>query len=361
MFFREGTTSHSFNIPDKEPVMRKPRILAACCVLVFASGALLLARVQKEEPSGVKITQSAQAFLKTLTDAQRKQATFAYDSDERLNWHFIPRPRKGLPLRDLEGDARKAAHALLRASLSEAGYDQALNVMSLEEILYLLEKGDRAKRRANRDPGKYYFSVFGTPALTGTWGWRIEGHHLSLNYTITDGKVVASTPEFFGANPALVDAGPKRKIRVLGPEEDIARQVLLLCDREQLKVAHISPKAANEIRSRGTKQPETAPPAGLPVSRMNAAQKKLMGRLLDEYLQNMPADISRERRAKIEEAGVGNIHFAWWGDKTPNKRHAYRVQGPTFLIEYNNTQNDANHLHTVWRDMAGDFNVPLKK
>jgi len=340
--------------------MQKSRILAACCVLLFASGALLLARAQKEEPSGVKITQSAEAFLKTLSEAQRQKASFAYDSKERLNWHYIPRVRKGLPLRELEGDARKAAHALLQASLSEAGYNQALNVMSLEEILYLLERGDREKRRANRDPGKYYISIFGTPTLKGTWGWRIEGHHLSLNYTITAGKVVASTPEFFGANPALVDAGPKRKIRVLGPEEDIARQILLLCDSAQLKAAHISPKAPNDIRSTGTPQPSTSPPVGLPVSKMSAAQKKLMERLLAEYLQNMPADVSRERRAKIIKAGEGKIHFAWWGDKEPNKRHAYRVQGPTFLIEYNNTQNDANHLHTVWRDRAGDLNVPLK-
>lgn len=353
-------TTHLSNIFVEEAAMRNTRTLAAGCVLLFASGALLLARVQREDPSGVKITQHAQAFLKTLTDAQKQKASFPYDSKERLNWHYIPRPRKGLPLKELDRNARKAAHALLQASLSEAGYSQALNVMSLEEVLYLLEKGDREKRRANRDPLKYYISIFGTPSLKGTWGWRIEGHHVSLNYTITNGKVVASTPEFFGANPALIDAGPKRKIRVLGPEEDIARQVLLLCDREQLKAAHISPKAPDDIRSKGTPQPETTPPVGLPVAKMSAAQKKLMGQLLAEYLQNMPADISRERRAKIEKAGIGNVYFAWWGDKRPNKRHAYRVQGPTFLIEYNNTQNDANHLHTVWRNMAGDFNVPLK-
>ncbi len=341
--------------------MSKHRVLAACCVLVFATGALLVARMQKEEPSGVKISHAAEGFLKTLTDGQRKQATFGYDSKERLNWHYIPRERKGLPLRDLEGDARKAAHVLIRSSLSDAGYDQALNVMSLEEILYLLEGGDRETRRARRDPGKYYISIFGTPSTEGTWGWRLEGHHISLNYTIVDGRVVASTPEFFGANPALVDAGPKRKIRILGPEEDIARQILLLCDREQAKVLHISPKAPDDIRSRGTLQPVTAAPVGLPVSRMSAAQKKLVGQLLAEYLKNMPSDIEQERREKINKAGIGNIHFAWWGDKQPNKRHAYRVQGPTFVIEYNNTQNNANHLHTIWRDMAGDFNLPLKK
>jgi len=341
--------------------MSKQRLIPACCVVVFATGALLVARVQKETPSGVKITKAADAFLKTLTPQQRERATFAYDSKERLNWHYIPRERKGLPLRDLEGDARKAAHALIQASLSESGYDQALNVMSLEETLYLLETGDRETRRERRDPEKYYFSIFGTPSLKGTWGWRLEGHHLSLNYTITDGEVVASTPEFFGANPALIDAGPKRKIRALGPEEDIARQILLLADSKQAKQLHLSPKAPDDIRSRGTLQPSTDPPVGLPVSKMSPAQKKLMSRLLNEYLKNMPADVSAERRAAIEKAGVGKIHFAWWGSKKPNERHAYRVQGPTFLIEYNNTQNDANHLHTIWRDMGGDFNLPLKK
>ncbi|GAB4146602.1 MAG: DUF3500 domain-containing protein [Planctomycetaceae bacterium] len=333
--------------------------LASCVVVVI--GALLWGNAPKETPSGLKITEAAQAFLKTLNEDQRKQASFDYHSKERLNWHYIPRERKGLPLKDLEGDALKAAHKLISSSLSEAGYSQALNVMSLEELLYLLEKGDREYRRSRRDPAKYYISIFGTPKVKGTWGWRIEGHHLSLNYTITDGQVVASTPEFFGANPALVDAGPKRKIRVLGPEEDIARQILLLCNKQQEKLAYRSPKAPNDIRSRGTLQPETTPAVGLPASKMSTAQKKLLAQLLNEYLQNMPADVERERRAKIEEAGIDKIHFAWWGSKEVNQRHAYRLQGPTFLVEYNNTQNDANHLHTVWRNMAGDFNLPIKK
>jgi hypothetical protein len=182
-----------------------------------------------------------------------------------------------------------------------------------------------------------------------------------LNYTITDGKVVASTPEFFGANPALVDAGPKRKIRVLGPEEDIARQILALCDNDQKKLAHLSPKAADDIRSRGTLQPETTAAVGLPASKMSNVQKKLLAQLLNEYLQNMPADVERERRAGIAKAGIDNIHFAWWGSTEPNKRHAYRLQGPTFVVEYNNTQNDANHLHTIWRNLSGDFNLSIKK
>lgn len=336
------------------------KIVIACCVMGTV-GALLWGNAQTEPTSGVRMANAATAFLKTLNDAQHKKATFDFDDKERLNWHFIPRERKGLPLKDLEGDALKAAKKLIASGLSTKGYDQAINVMSLEELLFLLEKGDRETRRGRRDPQKYYLSIFGKPSTKGSWGWRVEGHHLSLNYTIVDGEVVSSTPEFFGANPAMVDAGPKRKIRVLGPEEDIARQILLLCDNEQAKTLHISPKAPDDIRSRGTLQPETTPAVGLPIGKMSPAQKKLMGQLLNEYLQNMPQDISQKRRAAIQQAGIDKIHFAWWGSKKPNERHAYRVQGPTFVIEYNNTQNDANHLHTIWRNMSGDFNLPIKK
>ncbi|MFP6765433.1 MAG: DUF3500 domain-containing protein, partial [Planctomycetaceae bacterium] len=247
-----------------------------------------------------------------------------------------------------------------RTGLSDSGYDQALNVMSLEEVLYLLEGGVREERRSKRDPQKYYFSVFGTPAASGEWGWRIEGHHLSLNYTITGGQLVSSTPEFFGANPGYIDAGPGREIRVLWPEEDIARQILKTCSADTQQQLWISKDAPNDIRSTGTTQPSTSAAAGLPVSKMNTDQKKLMSELLDEYLRNMPADVVAERRKAISDAGLENIYFGWWGDADVNKRHHYRVQGPTFLIEYNNTQNSANHVHAIWRNLEGDFNLPAK-
>ena len=341
--------------------MHAKRILLSCFV-VAAMGALLVAKSSsKGTSSGVAMTEAAQGFLETLTPAQRDQASFRYGDKERLNWHFIPRQRKGVPFKDLEGDALKAAHQLMRSGLSEPGYDQSLNVMSLEEILYLLEGGDRERRRSNRDPLKYYLSIFGKPATSGTWGWRMEGHHLSLNYSITDGKVVASTPEFFGANPGTVDAGPNRTIRVLGPEEDIARQILKLCSAEQEKLAWIEKEAPDDLRGGGVAQPETTHPVGLPVSKMSSDQKRLMAQLLTEYLKNMPADVERERRVKINTAGQGNIYFAWWGSSERDQRHYYRVQGPTFLIEYNNTQNSANHVHSIWRETAGDFNVNLKK
>ncbi|MHC4879470.1 MAG: DUF3500 domain-containing protein [Planctomycetota bacterium] len=338
----------------------KSRRLISSLAVVLAMGALLSANLAQAPKSAKHMAVAAAVFLDSLSGPQRDMATFEFSDEERLNWHYIPRERKGLPLRSLEGNPRKNALALLRSGLSEAGYDQALNVMSLEEVLYLLEGGKREERRSKRDPQKYYFSVFGTPSTDGTWGWRIEGHHLSLNYTIVDGELVSTTPEFFGANPGFIDAGPGREIRVLGAEEDIARQILKQCSESQVDKCWLSKEAANDIRSVGTQQPSTDKAVGLAVSAMSADQKKLMSELLNEYLKNMPEDVVAERRERIRKAGMDSIYFAWWGSSERNERHAYRVQGPTFLIEYNNTQNSANHVHSIWRNTDGDFNLPAK-
>jgi len=234
-----------------------------------------------------------------------------------------------------------------------------------------LEPGERTERRERRDPRKYYFSVFGTPGLTGTWGWRLEGHHISLNFSIKDGQVVASTPEFFGANPGLIDAGPGRSVRVLGAEEDLARQILKACSPEQLKVTWIDKKAPGDLRGGGpafgapqdrmATQPEKTPPAGLAAKDMTDDQRKLLAQVMSEYLKNMPPDVEKTRRAEVNAAGLDKIYFAWWGDQERNQPHYYRIQGPTFVIEYNNTQNEANHVHSMWRQLAGDFNIPVAK
>ena len=337
------------------------RKLLLSVLVVTGMGALLAAFPGNEPQAGAAMIEQAQAFLQTLPDEQKRQATFDYDSPERLNWHFIPRERKGLPLKSMSEAARKAALDLLRSGLSEAGYEQANNVRSLEEVLFLLEGGDAEERRVRRDPENYYISVFGEPAAKGTWGWRFEGHHLSLNYSIADGQVVATTPEFFGANPGRVEAGPERTLRVLAAEEDIARQILKLCPADQLDMLWIDKAAPDDIRGGGEPQPATTKPAGLPVAKMSGDQKKLLGELLDEYRKNMPESVAERRWEAIREAGLDKVHFAWWGSDKVNERHAYHVQGPTFLIEYNNTQNNANHVHSVWRDLAGDFNVPLER
>lgn len=328
---------------------------------VFASlAALLIAQPQPTSPTGTVMADAAKAFLAAITPEQAKSASFAYDDPERLNWHFIPRERKGLPLKSLEGQPLQAALKLIQSGLSDAGYSQALNVMSLEEVLYLIEAGDRSERRARRDPTKYFLSVFGTPGPTGLWGWRVEGHHLSLNFSIKDGKVISSTPEFFGANPGTIEAGKGRQIRVLGPEEDIARQILKLCTPEQQQVCWISKEAPGEVPGPGAAQAAVGEAVGLTVDKMSAEQKKLIQELLDEYLKNLPNDVEQERRNALNMAGVEKIAFAWYGQPDLNQPHHYRVQGPTFVIEYNNTQNNANHVHSMWRNLKGDLGLPAK-
>lgn len=339
--------------------MKLKGILAA--VLSVAACVALLISVQAESTnsSGEAMAQAALEFQSAITDEQRGMSKFAFDDPERLNWHFIPRPRKGVPLKALEGEPLKKATALIKSGLSESGYDQTMNVMSLEEVLYLLEPGDRAYRRDRRDPGKYYISVFGEPSAKGTkWGWRLEGHHLSLNYTIDNGAVVSTTPEFFGSNPGVIEAGPGRSIRILAPEEDIARQILKLCTSEQKMKMFISEKAPNEIRAPNAPQPDLGDLVGLRQDEMSADQQKLLTDLLGEYMKNMPELIGVKRRAEIDQAGWGSIQMAWWGGEDRNQPHYYRIQGPTFQVEYNNVQNDANHVHSVWRTTAGDFGIP---
>ncbi len=336
--------------------MRSSKPLIAL-VVVAAMGTLLWAAAEKDVPSGQRMITAAVSFQQALNPDQRRKAEFAFDDPERLNWHFIPRERKGLPLKNLEGNALKAAHGLVQSGLSDAGYTQALDVMSLEEVLYLIEQGDRQQRRERRDPGKYYLSLFGTPGPQGKWGWRLEGHHLSLNFVIEDGAVVSSTPEFFGANPGYINAGPGREIRVLAPEEDLARQIVNTSTPDQLKIIWISEKADNDIRGAGEPQPVASDPVVLSYRSMSDEQKKLLSTLLTEYLKNMPRDISQRRHAELKSAGLDDVYLAWWGGRERNEPHAYRLQGPTFIVEYNNTQNSANHIHSIWRNLGGDFDI----
>ncbi len=336
------------------------RKLVLTASVVVAMAALLAAQNAQVPKTGLAMTAAAKTYLAAITPEQQQETSFKFDDAERLNWHFIPRPRKGLPLKSLEGAALKAAQGLIRSGLSDAGYDQSLNIMSLEEVLYLLEGGERDVRRDKRDPNKYYLSIFGTPSDSGLWGWRVEGHHLSLNFSVKDGEVVASTPEFFGANPGTVDAGKGRQIRVLGPEEDIARQILKLCTPDLQKLCWVSKEAPDEVPGPGAPQAAIEAPVGLTYALMSADQKKLLQDLMSEYLKNLPADIEQERRAAINDAGMNNIHFAWYGDPDLHQRHHYRVQGKTFVIEYNNTQNNANHVHSMWRNLQGDFGLPVK-
>lgn len=309
---------------------------------------------------GKAMSQAATRLVEVLDHSQKLKATFKYDDPERVNWHFIPRDRKGIGMWDLNGATKAAAEALVKSGLTQAGYHKTLEVRSLEEVLYLFEGGEEAARREKRHPHKYYISIFGTPGPKALWGWRFEGHHLSLNFSIKNGKIVSSTPEFFGANPGQIDAGPGRFLRVLGKREDIARQILKATPADKQDQLWLSKEAPKDIRGGGVAQPIVDKTEGVAYADMTPEQQKLLKALIAEYLTAMPATVVRERLQAIEKSGMDGIHFAWWGGSELNEPHHYVVQGRTFIIEYNNTQNSANHVHAIWRNLGGDFNVSGK-
>jgi uncharacterized protein YdbL (DUF1318 family) len=316
--------------------------------------------------SAVEMSQAAEGFLASLSDEQRTRAVMEYDSPQRLGWHFIPLDqRKGLQIRDMNEAQRKTAHTLLRAALSQAGYEKSTTIMELERILHALQRA----RTPIRDAERYYFTVFGKPGA-GRWGLSVEGHHLSLNFVVEGEKVVSSTPAFFGANPATVmgdyEVGPKKGTRVLAAEEELGFMLVNSLTDAQRKVAVIADKAPADIRAGGDPQPPQDPPVGLPASELNEQQVKTLRRLIDEYAAAMPTQVAQARLDAIEKAGFEKVHFAWAGATRAGVGHYYRVQGPTFLIEFVNVQpdgagNPANHIHCCWRDMRGDFAVEVKK
>lgn len=324
----------------------------------------LLPAVSAEDGSdrpGVAMAAAAVKFRSLVSNDLKKKLSYDFDDPERVNWHFIPRERNGVGLWDLEGESRTAADDLVKSGLSAAGYLKTLQIRSLEEVLYLFEGGEEEVRRNRRHTHKYYITLFGEPAEKGTWGWRFEGHHLSLNFVIKDGVIVSSTPEMLGTNPALIDAGPGRSLRVLGRREDLAREILMTCDDKQKKAMWISPDAPDEMRGPGEAQPVVGEAVGLAYGQMSPDQQKLFRELIGEYVKGMPAQVVRDRMQAIEKGGMDSIRMGWWGDAEPNKRHHYVIQGSSFVIEYNNTQNSANHVHSIWRNLAGDFALPAGK
>jgi hypothetical protein len=317
--------------------------------------AMALTAAYYRTKSNTTMAGAAHNFLAALSPDQKAKATFAMANEERFNWHFVPRERKGLPLKEMDGAQRALAHALLNAGLSQRGYLKASTVMSLEEVLRILEKDSTGRR----DPDKYYFSVFGEPSETATWGWRVEGHHLALNFTVVKGQAIATAPCFFGANPAEVKDGPRKGLRTLAREEDVARELLLSLDAKQKSVAVIDQTAPKDILSYNKRKVEAGAPKGIAAAKLGKKQQDLLMALIEEYAANMPDDLAAVRMDAARKAGLDKIHFAWAGGPDRGQGHYYAVQGPTFLIEYDNTQNNANHIHSVWRDFNGDFGDDL--
>jgi hypothetical protein len=322
--------------------------------LVACTGVLLTAAYQKAHTAQT-ISAAANELLRSLTPEQKAKIQFKLDDEERFTWDYRPVPRKGLSVREMEPFQKPLANALLAAALSQRGFIKATTIMSLEDVLRIAEK-DSGERR---NPEKYYYSIFGEPSESGIWGMRVDGHHLSLNLTVVKGKVVAA-PTFFGSNPHEVRALESRKgLRVLHREEDLGRELITSLTAEQRKLAIVEEKAPADILTDNHKRlpdlPQGTKP-GIPVSKFTARQKAILDELVMEYTNNLSEDLASARLDAYRKS-VAQLTFAWSGGVNKGDGHAYRLQGPTFIVEYNNTQNGGNHVHSVWREFGNDFAI----
>jgi Protein of unknown function (DUF3500) len=322
-------------------------------LLIVCAAGLLTAAYERTQAASL-LVDAAQAYLAALKPAQRAQTVIPFNSEERQNFHYTPVPRKGLALREMNAEQKHLAEALLSAGLSVQGIIKAHTVMSLEQVLRDLE----SDKGPERDPDKYYVSIFGEPSQHGTWGFRFEGHHVSLNYTIVDGNI-ASSPSFFGANPAEVKNGPRAGLRALMREEDIALELVQSLTEEQRLIAVVDKIAPKEIiTAESRKAALNGQPNGLPFSKMTPKQKELLAQLVAEYAYNFPAPIADMRMDQFRRMQP-NLYFAWAGGMKHGDPNYYRIQTPAFLIEFDKTQDNGNHIHSVWRDFTNDWGGDL--
>ncbi len=301
-------------------------------------------------PSLPAMRDAAETFLSSLDDAQREKAAFPFADASRENFRFTPQVRTGLPLKEMTDPQKAAAMKLLEAALSEKGKLKATQVMVLEGVLAEMEN-----RPDYRDSGAYFFSIFGKPGAETGWGWKFEGHHLSLNYTLTGDGGFSVTPSFFGTNPAEVRQGEHKGLRVLKAEEDLARKLVLSLLESGRKDVIFHAKAPAEILTAEKRKVTALDPVGIPLGGMSAEQRKDLLVLISEYTGRHRKDLAEADMKKIADAGIDEVRFGWAGGTRPGEAWYYRIQGPTFLMEAANTQNNANHIHSTWRDFGDDF------
>ena len=294
-----------------------------------------------------RIADAANRFLISLDEGQRQKAMIAFDSANRLDWHYIPRSRPGLALGEMRQNQADAARALFASVLNQRGLELLDGVRLLEGVL-------REQQGSFRDPARYYVSVFGTPGRF-PWGWRFEGHHLSLNVALPAAGHVSVMPFFTGAHPATVRDGPNRGFRLLGASEDIARQIMAGLNEQQRQAAIIANRSFGEIVASPQREQDLGSPKGLLLGEMTGAQRTLVEALMDRFLGTLAADLLAQQKQRVMQQGLATFRFAWAGSVTPGEAHYFRVHGPVTLIEHDNTQNGANHVHAVWRDLAADF------
>jgi hypothetical protein len=295
-------------------------------------------------------------FINTFNDDQLEHLIFDFKDDERKNWNYVPVSREGIPVKEFSSSQKELFRKLMESSLSQSGIKKAEGVIILEKVLQDLS-GDASYR----DPGKYYVTIFGKPGNEKPWGWRYEGHHLSLNFTVIEDSVIISTPMFFGANPAVVKEGEHKGLRVLKFEEDYARELIKSLYKEQLKVAVIEEDAPGEIITGNDERIDTMNPKGISAAELKSEQKYILIKLIKEYISNSHPGNAEQKYMDLSKLNLNELFFAWAGETGKGQPHYYRIQSSTFLIEYDNTQNNANHIHSVWRDFKNDFGEDVLK
>jgi len=298
----------------------------------------------------------AMAFVNSLNDTQKKKAVFPFDEMNRYEWHYLPAamvPRNGIGVKDLDSVQKKNLYALMQVYLSKEGYARTKDIMSFEYLLKELEPNN-----AIRIPENYFVTIYGTPGKDTTWGWKFSGHHVALNFTIVNDQL-SFAPFFFGAYPAEVKDGPKKGTRLLKDEEDLGFELVNSLSPEQKQKALFDLKAFTDIVTTNAAHVTPLKPVGIFAKDMTHEQKVVLNKLIVAYLLSMPTEIAKARMKKITKEDMNSVRFGWAGGMELGIPHYYRVQGKSFLIEFDNTQNNANHIHTVWRDFNGDFGADL--
>ena len=337
--------------------MRIARIAAvAMSLAVGATGALLATSADAaRSASQENAAEAANLFLRSLPLELRSAASFTLDSPERLAWHFIPKDRVGASLLKLDDAQSELLGPLLATALSPEGLLSARGVMKHENILRRVETEAGVANASRRDPGLYYTAVFGKPSVGAPWAWRFEGHHLSINVTELPGAAAVVAPVFMGANPARVLAGPNAGFRLLAAEEDLGRELITLLPAERRQAAMIRDTAFSDIVTGNDPKVQKLELAGLAAADMSADERAQLRRLIELYVGRVNASSAKDALARLDRAGFEKVRFAWAGGIESGQPHYYRIHGPTLLIEYDDTQNNANHIHTVYRDLERDF------
>ena len=305
--------------------------------------------------SAAGMTKAAERFVESLSGDQRDKTVYEYMDGERIFWYYPPVNRHGLPLRDMDDDQRQLAYSLMETGLTEDSFEKAKLIIEHESVLGPLEK-EAGITSFVRDPDLYYWTVFGDPASDSEpWGWRVEGHHISLNFSLWGDKFISMTPFFFGANPAEVRKGPKKGLRILDAREDLGFELMNNLDKGQTSTATIYGEAPYDILTYNASRVSLPPEEGLPASKMNDTQKEILRSLVKVYVNQVRSDMANDKWARLEAEGFDGLHWAWGGPTVEGKAHYYRIHGGNFVVEFDNRQNGANHIHSVWRDVENDF------